>query len=183
MRGKALLKTMVLYIKYVLLLHSCFLWYMHDWSSLLIKLERKWLWACVNQNPSKISSSEWASYIGQKRSLQLCNIFHSSFLFTFKHHKSKVYWVTLNGYISLPGHILYVGLEPFCLLMFQQQWWHQLGVERHGKQLQTYPYHIEVQQCASSQQHSKPDQMSEAIRNPKRYAETTLSTPSHKVKV
>jgi hypothetical protein len=56
-------------------------------------------------------------------------------------------------------------------------------VERRGKQLQTYPYHIEVQQCASSQQHSKPDQMSEAIGNPKRYAETTLSTPSHKVKV
>jgi hypothetical protein len=55
-------------------------------------------------------------------------------------------------------------------------------VERHEKQLQTYPYHIEVQQCASSQQHSKPDQKSEATVNPKRNAETTLSTPSHKVK-
>jgi hypothetical protein len=31
------------------------------------------------------------------------------------------YKVTPVEYISLPGHILYAGLEPFCLLTFQQQ--------------------------------------------------------------
>jgi hypothetical protein len=33
----------VFYIKYVLLLYICFLCYMHNWSSLLTRLEGKWL--------------------------------------------------------------------------------------------------------------------------------------------